>query len=247
MKLFNNILASVLVASSVFAADKTLNVSQSSSSQTAGFGDFKTSIEAGYTSAYIVNGTARTKDRPFAGLAVQADYKIVDVSVGGTAVPGSTSLDESHWYAGVGKSVVLNTNFTLRADLQVFRHQSSIVDGVNSTEGVFKVGLQNKYLTPYIKGVYDFNLDQYGYIVGAERATDVFGLFTLTPSVEYGQLTDYEFLAVKLHASRQLLKHLEVFAEVGWYDNDFSVAKYNFAVKEFSGDVVGSGGLRWIF
>lgn len=247
MKLFNNILASVLVASSAFAADKALSVTQTATPQNAGFADFKTSIDAGYTSAYVVNGTARTKNRPFAGLAVSADYGVVDVYVGGTVVPGSTSLDESHWYAGVGKSYVVNTNFTLRGDLQVFRHQSAIVGGVNSTEGVFKLALQNKYVTPYIKGVYDFNLDQYGYIVGGERATDVFGLFVATPSVEYGQLTDYDFVAVKLRVSRQIIKHLEAFGEVGWYDNDFSVSKYNFAVKEFSGDVVASGGLRWVF
>jgi hypothetical protein len=47
--------------------------------------------------------------------------------------------------------------------------------------------------------------------------------------------------------SRVFFNHLEPFAEVGYYDNNFSVKNYNFAVKELNGAVMAMGGIRWNF
>lgn len=234
VKVLTTTAASVLVSSAVFAA--SLEPDQ-----------LNASVEAGYTSNYIINGLSRTKDRAFAGFNIGAKYEIADVYVGGTLIPTSQTLDESHWVAGLGKSFGLSSNFVARVDAQVWRHQTSMLNAPDSTEGVVKLSLENKFVTPYVKGVYDFNLDQYGYIVGAERRTDVFGLFTLTPSVEWGQLTDYDVLAAKVSASRMFFKHFEPFVEAGWYDNRFKVANYNFATREFNGDFVVAGGIRWKF
>jgi hypothetical protein len=233
VKVLKTIIVSILASSAVFAAGADA--------------DLNASVEAGYTSNYIINGTSRTKDRAFAGFNIGAKYEIADVYLGGVVIPASETLDESHWVAGVGKGFSLSSNVTLRAEAQVWRHQSSIPNGVDSTEGVVKFALQNKILTPYVKGLYDFNLDQYGYIVGVERKTDVLGWFNVTPSVEWGQFTDYDVLSAKVTASKVIFNHLEPFVEAGWYDNRFQVKNYNFATREFNGDFVVAGGLRWNF
>lgn len=205
------------------------------------------SVNAGYTTHYIVNGLSKTEGEAFAGLNVGTTYFGVDTYLGGVVLPAINGLDESHWNLGVGKTFEVAETVGLRADLSVWRHQSAIIGGRNSIELTPKIALQNKIVTPYIKGSYDFNIDQAGYIVGLERATDVFGWFTITPSVEYGKFTDYKTVAAKVSVTRTFFNHLQPFAEVGWYDNDFDPTKYNIATREFSGDVVAVGGLRWTF
>ena len=44
-----------------------------------------------------------------------------------------------------------------------------------------------------------------------------------------------------------VVNHLQPYAEVGYYDNNFQASKYNFASQEFSGDVVVLAGVRWNF
>ena len=234
IKSFKLFIVSVLASVAVFAADaeeSTINAS----------------INAGYNNHYIVNGLAKTGGSAFAGFDIGKTYFGVDAYVGGVVLPNSNNIDESHWKVGVGKALKITEKFSLRGDLQVLRHQSSILGGRNSTEIAPKIALVNPYLTPYIRGSHDFNLGQSGYIVGVERPTDVFGWFTVTAAVEYGKFTDYDVVAAKIGVSRTFFNHLQPYAEVGYYDNNFQSSKYNFARQEFSGDVVAIAGVRWNF
>lgn len=206
----------------------------------------RASFEAGYTSAYLVDGLVRTKATPFAGVGLGSTYYGVDVGVSGTVLPVSESLDESHWAFNVGKGFQLFEGLALRTDGSVIRHQAGDPNIPNSTEANIKVALSNIVVTPYVKGIYDINLDQNGYVVGIERPTSVFGWFNVNPGLEYIKLSDSATVAAKLGVSRTLFDHLTVFAEVTYLKNDFNIANFNFARKELDG-VVGSGGLRWTF
>ena len=180
-KYINIIIATLMASAAVFAADSESPVNAS--------------INAGYNNHYIVNGLAKTGGQAFAGFNIGSTYFGVDGYVGGVILPDANSIDESHWNVGFGKALKITEKFSLRGDLQALRHQSSIAGGRNSTEVAPKIALVNPYLTPYIRGSHDFNLGQSGYTVGVERPTDVFGWFTLTPVLEYGKFTDYDFAA----------------------------------------------------
>jgi len=207
----------------------------------------RASFEAGYTSTYLVNGLSRTKATPFAGVGLGSTYYGIDVGVSGTILPVSENLDESHWAFNVGKGFELFEDVVLRTDGAVIRHQAGDPNIPNSTEANIKIALQNKFFTPYAKGVYDINLEQYGYGVGIERPTSVFGWFTVTPALEYIKLSDSANAIAKLGVSRTFFDHLTVFAEATYIKNDFDVSTFNFARKELDGEVVGAGGLRWTF
>lgn len=234
IKSFKLFIASILASVAVFAADTESTINAS--------------INAGYNNHYIVNGLAKTGNgSAIAGFDIGKTYYGVDAYVGGVVLPDSNGLDESHWKIGAAKNFSIVDKVYLRFDLQALRHQSSIVGGANSIEIAPKVSLVNPIVTPYIRGSHDFKLGQSGYTVGLERPTDVFGWFTITPAVEYGKYTDYEVAAAKVGVSRTFFNHLQPYAEVGWYDNNFSVSKYKFAATEFSGDVVVTAGVRWNF
>jgi hypothetical protein len=205
------------------------------------------SLEAGYTSTYLVDGLSRTKATPFAGVSLGSTYYGIDVGVSGTVLPVNESLDESHWAFNVGKGFKLFEGVVLRADGSVIRHQAGEPNIPNSTEGNAKLSLSNIVFTPYVKGIYDINLEQYGYAVGIERPTSVFGWFTINPAVEYIKLSDSKNYIAKLGISRTLFGHLTVFAEGNYVKNDFAVSNFNFAREELDGEFVGSGGLRWTF
>jgi hypothetical protein len=167
--------------------------------------------------------------------------------VSGTILPVSENLDESHWAFNVGKGFQIFEGLVLRTDGSVVRHQAGDPNIPNSTEANIKVALSNIVFTPYVKGVYDINLEQYGYGVGLERPTSVFGWFTVTPALEYIKLSDSANAIAKLGVSRTFFDHLTAFAEVTYIKNDFDVSTFNFARKELDGEVVGAGGLRWTF
>ncbi len=210
----------------------------------------KASVNAGYTSHYIVNGLAKTGSQAFTGFDIGTEYYGIDTYVGATVLDAGAGLDELHANVGVGKSIDLFESFSLRGNAQVFQHQ--VAPGANSTEGRLTLSLENRYITPYVVGTYDLDVasagySQRGYIVGLKRSFDVFGVFNLTPSVEYGQMTDYETTSVKLDASKVLWDKLEVFGQVGWFDNNFDIVNYNFATEQFVGDVAATAGVRWNF
>lgn len=233
MKYIKLLIGSILASVAVFAADTESTVNAS--------------INAGYNNHYIVNGLAKTGGAAFAGFDIGKTYYGIDAYVGGVVLPDSNGLDESHWKIGAAKSLNITDKIALRFDLQALRHQSSIVGGRNSIELAPKVSLINPIVTPYLRGSHDFKLGQSGYIAGLERPTDVFGWVTITPAVEYGKFTDYETVAAKINVSRTFFNHLTPYAEVGWYDNNFSLTKYKIAATEFSGDIVAVAGVRWSF
>jgi hypothetical protein len=234
IKSFKLFIVSILTSVAVFAADTESSLNAS--------------IDAGYNNHYIVNGLAKTSGAGYAGFDIGKSYFGVDGYVGGVVLPDSNGIDESHWKIGLGKSFKITEKFSLRGDLQGLRHQTSIIGGVNSIEVAPKIALVNPYATPYIRGSHDFNLKQSGYIVGVERATDVFGWFTLTPTLEYGKFTDYDVVVAKVGISRTFFNHMQPYAEVGWYDNNkFSTSKYNYASQQFNSDIVAVAGVRWSF
>jgi hypothetical protein len=213
------------------------------------------SVEAGYNSQYIVNGVARSEATPFVGVGAVKSLKYADVYLGGTLLVNGDQ-DQSHWTLGTGKEVdVWKDVFSARADATVTRHQTGGSFGIpNSTEFGVKLALPNKLATPYVRGAFDIDLDQKGAFVGIERAQKLPFGFVITPGVEYGKVfgTTSDFTAVNVKAT--LTRPFEFsfgvltpFASVGWYDNNFHAAKYNWATREFSGDVVYSGGLRLSF
>ncbi len=227
-----------------------LSIVVSANLMAEGESKLKASVNAGYTSNYIVNGLAKTGSQAFAGVDIGTEYYGIDTYVGATVLDAGTGLDELHANVGIGKSINFFETFSLKADAQIFQHQVAV--GANSTEGRLTLALDNKYITPYVVGTYDLDVanrgySQKGYIVGLRRQFDVFNLFTLTPSVEYGQMTDYETANVKIDASKVLWDNLEVFGQVGWFDNNFDVVNYNFATEQFVGDVAASAGVRWNF
>jgi hypothetical protein len=210
------------------------------------------SVEAGYNNQYIVNGVARSEGSAFVGAVKSLKY--ADVYLGGTLLANGDQ-DQSHWTLGAGKEVsVWKDVFSARADATVTRHQAGSFGIPNSTEFGVKLALPNKLATPYVRGAFDIDLDQKGAFVGLERAQKLPFGFVITPAVEYGKVfgvsSDYTAVNAKASLTRPFETSFGVltpFATVGWYDNNFKVGNYNWATREFSGDVVYSGGLRLTF
>jgi hypothetical protein len=212
------------------------------------------SVEAGYNNQYIVNGVARSEGSSFVGVGAVKSLKYADVYLGGTLLANGDQ-DQSHWTLGAGKEVsVWKDVFSARADATVTRHQAGSFGIPNSTEFGVKLALPNKLATPYVRGAFDIDLDQKGAFVGLERAQKLPFGFVITPAVEYGKVfgvsSDYTAVNAKASLTRPFETSFGVltpFATVGWYDNNFKVGNYNWATREFSGDVVYSGGLRLTF
>ncbi len=211
--------------------------------------DSSIGVEAGYNNHYIVNGVSRSEGTPFVGVNAIKSLKYADVYVGGTLLPDG-NLDQSHWTLGVGKSLGLSEKFSLRATADVTRHQAGNFGIPNSTEFGAKLALNNPYATPYVRGAFDIDLDQQGVFVGISRTQNLFYGFTVTPLVEYGYVNEYKTVNAKGTLARPFTfawGTLTPFAEVGWFDNDFNRANYNWATREFSGTVVYAGGLKLTF
>jgi len=212
------------------------------------------SVEVGYNNQYIVNGVARSEGSPFVGVGAVKSLKYADVYLGGTLLADG-DRDQSHWTLGAGKEVnVWKDVFSARADATITRHQAGSFGIPNSTEFGVKLALPNKLATPYVRGAFDIDLDQRGVFVGIERAHKLPYGFVITPGVEYGKIFgnigDYTAVNGKATLTRPFELSIGVltpFASVGWFDNNFSTAKYNWATREFSGDVVYSAGLKLTF
>lgn len=211
--------------------------------------DSSIGVEAGYNNHYVVNGVSRSEGTPFVGVNAIKSLKYADVYAGGVLLPVGDQ-DQSHWTLGAGKSFGLTEKFSLRATADVTRHQAGGFGIPNSTEFGAKLALNNPYVTPYVRGAFDIDLDQQGVFVGLSRTQNLFYGVTVTPAAEYGYVNDYKTLNFKGTIARPFTfawGTLTPFAEVGWFDNDFNTAKYNWANREFSGTVVYSGGLKLTF
>ena len=158
----------------------------------------------------------------------------------------SSSSHQSHWFVGSGKSISLFQKVSLRGDATVTRHQAGTVGIQNSTEFGAKLALANPWVTPYVRGTFDIDLDQRGVFVGLQRAQTLPWGFIVTPSAEYGYVNTYKSLSAKINLSRPIGSFVP-YAEAGWFDNDFDSSKYKFSTREFSGDVVYAAGLKYTF
>lgn len=208
------------------------------------------SLEGGYNNAYVVNGVAYAQNTPYASVGALKSLKFADVYVGGTLLANG-SQDQSHWLVGAGKNLYTWNQITARLDADVIRHQTAGSGLVNSTETGVKLALQNPWVTPYVRGAFNFELHQNAYFVGAERAQKLpFGL-VLTPAVEWGRSTSYEAFNAKASLTRPVTfawGSVTPFAEVGWFNNgSYDAAAKAFAVTRFDNDVVYSAGLKLTF
>lgn len=218
----------------------TLNISAFAESNT-----ITAAIDAGYTSSYLVNNLVQAKDAAVAGVTLGKTYAGVDFSLKGQYIPLGSGTDSSHWGVGLGKSFKLIDELSLRAETGATRHQTGQALIQNYTEVNARIALENKFFVPYVKGIYNVELEQSGATVGLEKRFEFFG-FNITPALEYTLLTDAKTYAAKLAVSYNIWKNLDAFAEVDYIKNDFTASTHNFALKEFDG-AVGSGGLRWTF
>jgi hypothetical protein len=207
------------------------------------------SLDTGYNNHYVVDGVSYAKQTPYAGIGAVRALKYADVYVGGLYVSDG-SKDQSHWLVGAGKTVSVNTDFSLRLDGTAIRHQTAASGLPNSTELSPKLALQNDWVTPYIRGSFNLDLEQNGYFVGAERVQKLPFGFTLTPAVEWGRVTDYDAIHVKgtlAHPFTTEFGTVTPFVDVGWFDSSLKNAKSVYANNVFDNTVVYNVGLRVSF
>lgn len=225
-------IASLVIALSITAADTS-----------------SVGVTAGYNNNYVVNGVVRNNASALIAVDASKSLKYADIYVKGTLLPNN-ELDQSHWTLGAGKTFGLFSDFALRTEADVTRHQSGVAGIPNSTEVGAKLALSNPYVTPYVRGSYDYDLDQTGVSAGFYRVQPLLYGFTVTPLAEYGKFTDYEAFLAKVTVARPFdlpFGTLTPFADVSWIDNNFDVRNYNFATKELNGAVVVSAGLNLRF
>lgn len=202
-------------------------------------------LDAGYNNQYIVNGVSRAEATPYVGFAAVKSLQYADVYVSGLLLPNGVS-DQSHWTVGTGKGLKTFEWLTLRLDATATRHQAGGFGIKNSTEFGVKLEAQNKWLTPYVRGAYDIDLEQAGVGVGLYRTFSLPLGLKATPSAEFVKFEKYDAVTAKLNISRPFGNFVP-YAEVGVIDNNFSVAKYRFATEELSAAVLYSAGIKYTF
>lgn len=207
--------------------------------------DASVGVSAGYNNQYVVNGVARSNDSAFVGVTAYKETEHIDVYFNGILLPDS-AFDQSHWTAGLSKTVFDLKYLDVKVSADATRHQSGVIGVPNSTEFGAKLTLDNDYLVPYVRYTSDIDLDQSGWFAGVYRVQPLPLGFTVTPLVEYGQLDDYTAVAAKVTLARPI-KNVTPFVEVGWLDNDFDVTNYNFATREYDGDITLTAGINVVF
>ena len=90
-----------------------LSIVVSASIVADGESKLKASVNAGYTSNYIVNGLAKTGSQAFAGVDIGTEYSGIDTYVGAVVLDAGSGLDELHANVGVGKAIDLFESFSL--------------------------------------------------------------------------------------------------------------------------------------
>ena len=193
-------------------------------------------LGTGYTMGHVVNGVQRSEDSVFAGLDLGVTYDKIDFSLSSVALTGPSVSD---WQAGAAKNFVVMEGLTMRVGLDAYRHQLA----TSSTEGALSVAFQNKYITPYIKGSYDFDLSEQGFIVGLTKDFTICTV-QIAPSVEFGNFESYQTFNTKICLSKNLFKHVQLFSSVGYYKND---GVPNYALEKLDGKFLSVGGVRWVF
>lgn len=206
-------------------------------------------LDVGYNNQYVVNGVSYAKETPYASLGALKSLKYADVYAGATLLTDE-GKDQTYWLVGAGKNVYTYKGITARLDGTVQRNQTDSVGIPNSTEFGVKLAAQNALVTPYIRGIFNVDLIQNGYALGAERVQKLPFGFAITPSVEWGNLTDYSFVNVKGVLARPFqfaFGTVTPYASVGWYDNDINASKYKLATSQFNDEVVYTAGVKLTF
>ena len=214
------------------------------------------SLEAGYIDALYVNGVPRITETSYVAAKFSkpnvlfADTAFsLDVSGGALLAGPNEDVSESHWNLAVGKTLGFD-NFGLRVGGELWRHQSGAPNVPDSTEIAAKVSLVNPIVSPYVKLINDFDLDQKGYAVGAETSWDLpFVGLSLTPDVSWYSLDDYESFraAATVSYTGELLWGLSPFVTLTWVDNDFDVANFEFASYEADTECSWLAGVKYSF
>ena len=207
-------------------------------------------LEAGYVDTLYINGVPRVSEAPFVGGTFVKPNALplgLDLTGGALLAMPEEDNSESHWNLGVGKTLGFE-NFGLRVGAELWRHQSGVSNIPDSTEVAAKVGLVNPVLSPYVKLVNDFELEQKGYAIGVETDWSLWGL-GVSPSLSWNQFDDYESIVASatLTYETDFLGGLTPFGTVNWVDNDFDANNFNFASYEANGEWSWLAGLRYKF
>jgi len=232
MKKFFNILTLIITLNlAAFAEDKGVTAS----------------IEGGYSTEYLVYGVTYASDAPFAGFNIGAEYLGIDFGVNGKVLPSSAGLNQSVWGIGLSKAFKLNETFSVRATGNVNRYLTGSSIVADTTFADVGLALENKYFTPYVKGAYGVEVNQYGVIGGVYRIFNLFNIVNFTPTFEYGYFNDYRYYLGKVGISKTFFNHLEIFAEGAYVNNLIGVPNLTFATKALTDQLIGTGGIRWHF
>tara|TARA_R100000008_G_scaffold53867_2_gene32780 strand:+ start:4710 stop:5420 length:711 start_codon:yes stop_codon:yes gene_type:complete len=207
-------------------------------------------LEAGYVDTLYINGVPRVSEAPFVGGTFVKPNALplgLDLTGGALLAMPEEDNSESHWNLGVGKTLGFE-NFGLRVGAELWRHQSGVSNIPDSTEVAAKVGLVNPVLSPYVKLVNDFELEQKGYAIGVETDWSLWGL-GVSPTLSWNQFDDYESIVASatLTYETDFLGGLTPFGTVNWVDNDFDANNFNFASYEANGEWSWLAGLRYKF
>ena len=97
-----------------------LSIVVSANIMAEGESKLKASVNAGYTSNYIVNGLAKTGSQSFVGVDVGTQYYGIDTYVGAVTLNAGEGLGELHGNVGIGKAIDLFDGFSLRETLKCF-------------------------------------------------------------------------------------------------------------------------------
>jgi hypothetical protein len=214
------------------------------------------SLEAGYIDTLHVNGVPRVTETPYIAATFAAPDALfadtafsLDLSGGALLAGPNDDVSESHWNLAVGKTVGFKS-LGLRVSGEIWRHQSGTPSVPDSTEIAAKVSLVNPIVSPYVKLINDFDLDQKGYAEGAETSwtLPVVG-WELTPDVSWYSLDDYESFraAATVSYPGELLWGLSPFVTFSWVDNDFDVANFDFASYEAESEHSWLAGVKYSF
>lgn len=207
-------------------------------------------LEAGYVDTLYINGVARVSETPFVGAGFVRPNALplgLDLTGGALLTIPEEDNSESHWNLGVAKTLGFDS-FGLRVGADIWRHQSGVENISDSTEIAAKVALVNPVLSPYVKLVNDFELDQKGYALGVESSWSIWGL-GLAPSLSWNQLSDYDSIVASATVTYEtdILGGLTPFGTVNWVDNDFDTDSFDFASYEANGDWSWLVGLKYKF
>lgn len=226
-------LIAVLVSGSVYADGVNLGVS------------------GAYSSDYIVNGTVRATDAFKGGINASKDIGPFVLSLNSDFITdGDGGTEQAHWGVSGSKAFEVG-GYGLTLNAGAIRHHQGGVSGIqNSLEFGAGATLATPLADVTLRGIADVDLEQYGFAVGIARTFDLVEKVTITPSLEYGSLSDYDYWT----ASATLQRPIEVaigtvspFVSVNVIDNSFDNGANGLAAEILDVDVVVVTGLSLSF